>query len=129
MLYMKNALFFSSLVFGLFLASCGSSDGPEITLNDPSNGEVYQRGTDMHFDMDVSDESGLASYTIDIHADGLANGWEVNQTWPIEGTSINVHHHELVIPDEVDPGEYHFEVIATDTDGNSSDVHVDIQIQ
>ncbi|MDR1937160.1 MAG: DUF4625 domain-containing protein, partial [Tannerellaceae bacterium] len=40
----------------------------------------------------------------------------------------HIHHHEILIPDNATPGDYHLEVFCTDAAGNESFVVVNIEL-
>ena len=88
--------------------------------------------------MEVSDNETLKSYKVEIHenmsnphnhGNGLRSDSETayfsyQNTWnDIEGLrNKKVHHHEIVIPEDVEPGAYHLIVYCADAAGNESHV-------
>lgn len=147
---MKNNIYKGILAVGLILgfAACSSDDSkdtqkPIIVLNAPNEGAKLEVGADIHFDMEVSDNEMLGSYKIDIHenSDGhthsakkaaaLENTVEFSfqKQWSLEGKrNADVHHHEIVIPQNAELGKYHFVVYVLDEAGNQSMEARSIQI-
>ncbi len=95
------------------------NEKPLIRLLSPSEGELVKPGSDIHFEMELSDNVGLASYKVNIHGafDGHNHGTrstsdsiEFSKTWlesdfialgeePIAGKrNVTVHHHYIEIP-------------------------------
>lgn len=124
------------------------SEKPVIMLNDPEEGEVFAIGEDLHFDIELTDNQGLASYKVDIHNnfDGHThstlpnNGinpinkqeadeepWSFNQTFQITGNPRTFDAHEHIqIPEGVAEGEYHLGIIVVDAAGNQEQAFVEI---
>ncbi len=153
---MKKIKYISALsVISLFvLGSCSSdssvdTEKPVIILNAPEEGAKLAAGSDIHFDMEVSDNVALGSYNIDIHDDfdGHNHGTEstsvlknvvqnidesqenatrvsfvYNHTWTdiVGKRNDHVHHHEIVIAKDAKRGKYHFVVKVLDKAGNQS---------
>lgn len=153
---MKKNKYISALsIISLFMLGSCSSDSsvdtekPVIILNAPEEGARLAVGTDIHFDMEVSDNVALGSYNIDIHDDFdghnhaaesafmLKNSIQnidespdndtrvpfvYNHTWTdISGKrNDHVHHHEIVIAKDAKRGKYHFVVKVLDKAGNQS---------
>lgn len=125
----------SSFVF----ISCDESDSdttkPVIELHEPQEGQALEIGNDhgVHFDMDLSDDGMLKSYMIEIHSNFdhhphgrsiSAEGTEsfsFNRSYDISGKkTAHIHHHDIVIPANATPGDYHLMVYCTDAAGNES---------
>jgi len=128
----------SLLVIVLFCISCDSENSdttpPVITLNSPKEGAslLIDDEHGIHFDMDLSDNQGLSSYKIDIHsnfdghehkrdaAEGETVAFNFQRSWNVSGRNAKIHHHEIKIPENATPGNYHLMVFCTDVDGNES---------
>ncbi len=136
--------------------SCSSDDNtdtekPVVDLVAPAEGAKLEAGKDIHFDMVVSDNDGLASYNVDIHNnfDGhnhsggdnhthalgvkevAAEGkpFAFNKTWDLGGVKNDkIHHHEIIIDANAKPGDYHFVVKVLDKSGNQTMVFRNIEI-
>jgi hypothetical protein len=126
--YMKNTVFlFATGIVFTGLLGCGKDDGPQLTLIEPTNHQAYARGTDIHFDMQISSEEELADCRIYLHKESGA-GWIFDSTYVLTGKNIEIHHHDMVIPPDAAVGEYHLDVTVRDVAGKSAkrDVHIDI---
>ncbi len=145
---MKTPLLLTA-IFAASLISCsetGDTTKPVINLISPTDGEaVAADGEGMHFEMELSDDKGLAAYKIEIHSnfDGHSHSvaarseddsetvdFYYNNTWDDIAGQLNatVHHHEIVIPTDATHGDYHFIVYCTDEAGNESYVVSSIEI-
>lgn len=123
-------LFLTSLVLlgGALLASCEKeaidNERPKITLKAPGEGEAIRPGSEIHFEVEFSDNVALGSYKVNIHwGEGHTHSATLStlaeeddsepfeKTWlesdfialgdePIVGKrSVTVHHHHIVIPE------------------------------
>ncbi len=152
MMKKSYALFLMSLVVlgGTLLASCEKeevdNEKPVIRLIAPEEDEAIRPGSDIHFDVEFSDNVALGSYKVNIHwGEGHTHSATLStraeedsepfeKTWfesdfialgdePIAGKrGATVHHHHMVIPETVNgkpvkEGHYHFLVYCTDESG------------
>jgi len=146
----NNIQFFliASVVTVLFLFTSCSDNGdttpPAINLTSPAQGAVIKVGSELCFEMEVSDNEALKSYKIEIHnnienphdhsrataTEGTVKYFKYENTWTdIEGLRNKlVHHHEIRIPEDVILGNYHLVVYCTDMAGNESHVARNIVI-
>lgn len=146
---MKNKILLATL-FAAALISCdesGDNTKPVINLISPTDGEaVAADGEGIHFEMELSDDKGLASYKVEIHSnfDGHSHSvaarseddseetvdFYYNNTWDDIAGQLNatIHHHEIIIPTDATHGDYHFMVYCTDEAGNESYVVSSIEI-
>jgi hypothetical protein len=120
----------------------GDTTKPIIRLIEPENGDVLQIGNEngAHFEAEFSDNQMLVSYKVNIHPnfDGHAHAqtkdvastvdFEYEHSWTISGKNVAVHHHEIKIPDNATPGDYHLIVYCTDDEGNESHIAVNIHL-
>ena len=127
----KNVLFLTSLILlgAAAFVSCEKeevdNEKPVIRLIAPEEGEEIRPGSDIHFDVEFSDNVGLGSYKVDIHwGEGHTHSATLStrageesepfeRTWlesefivsgdePIAGKrSVTVHHHHIVIPQTI----------------------------
>ena len=160
---MKNISYIGvlSLLFCMFSCTVSDEDSdtqkPVVELIAPVEGQKYEAGEDLHFEMEISDNIGLASYNVDIHsAEGHTHGTEevgdhgedhdhdhdhdsendsrqsfkLNRTWDDSYGLKNdhVHNHEIVIPHDAKRGKYHFVVKVLDLSGNQTMVYRTIEI-
>lgn len=140
-IYIAAVLFISTLTF----FSCGNEDKdttkPVIDLHEPEEGQVLTIGEDVHFEMDLSDDVMLGSYKINIHNnfDGHGHGesravasseaeeervaFTFDRAYDVSGhITTHVHHHDIVIPANAKPGNYHLMVYCTDAAGNETHI-------
>ncbi len=135
----KTSIVCFMAISSLLLYSCSSDDDgdnvkPVINLIEPADGDVLKIGDEhgIHFDMELSDDVMLKSYKVDIHSnfDGHNHtksaqttvDFKFTKSWNVTGKNTTVHHHEIVIPSDATPGEYHLMVFCADEAGNESSV-------
>jgi uncharacterized membrane protein len=133
-----------AIFFLAFVACKEDSDTtkPVINLIEPEDGDVLQIGNEngVHFEVEFSDHEMLASYKVDIHSNfdnhshaatkGEAETEDFNKswTWTITGKNTSFHHHEIRIPKNATPGDYHLIVYCTDAAGNESHFAINIEL-
>ncbi|MEO9966852.1 MAG: DUF4625 domain-containing protein [Reichenbachiella sp.] len=121
--------------------SCDDDDtvdtsAPQITLEDPVNGEAVAAGTAMDVHADLEDDVNLATYSITIHDnfDGHAHGrllvenFSFSESYEVEGTDTHVIQ-EVNIDAEATAGPYHFIMEAIDAAGNATSFQDDSSIE
>ena len=137
----------SFVLFSLVFTSCnddGDTTPPVINLIAPTDGAVLKIGSDIHFDMELSDNETLKSYKVEIHENmsnphdhgkSLKSGsdteyFSYQKTWSdIEGLrNTSVHHHLIIIPENATPGAYHMVVYCFDSAGNESHIAINIEL-
>lgn len=125
------------------------NEAPVIKLIAPEDDEPIKPGSEIHFEVNFSDNVALGTYKVNIHGafDGHSHNHAVTRiagdsaifekTWleqefiaagesPISGKRATmVHHHKIVIPTEINKkplksGHYHFMVYCTDKAGIES---------
>jgi hypothetical protein len=117
----------------------GDTTKPVINLIEPENDDTLQIGGTIHFDAEFSDNEMLASYKVDIHNNFDNHGhatkqtaetvaFEYIKTWPLSKKNEKIHHHEIAIPENATPGEYHLMIYCTDAAGNESYIAVDVEL-
>ena len=158
---MKLKLEYGLIAFSmLFLASCSSSDDssvdeekPTITVNYaggfPQACETLERGETYTFRAQVTDNLGLAAYSLNIHHnfdhhthDDQGAQCELEETKAAVNPMIYIENFDtpsgttdyeisisITIPEDVDPGDYHCSYSVTDVTGWQSRTSVDIKIQ
>lgn len=146
---MKTNIYIAALLFlsTLALFSCDDADKdttkPVIVLHEPEEGQVLTIGEDVHFVMDLSDDVMLGSYKINIHNnfDGHGHGesravataaseaeeervaFTFDRPYDVSGhITKHEHHHDIVIPANAKPGNYHLMVYCTDAAGNETHI-------
>jgi len=145
--YLMATMLLSALFFA---TSCEKDDKdtqkPIITISAPEENEVLYIGSEIHFEVDFSDDVELKSYKVDIHSnfdghdhksaltdDSVAFTFQKSWNFDAGLKNSHVHHHEIVIPSEIDgkeisQGDYHFMVYCTDAAGNESWVAAPVKI-
>lgn len=125
-----------ALAFSFVFTACDNDDAdttrPIIELDEPEDGDELLIGAGIHFECDFSDDVMLGSYMIEIHNnfDGHSHKapsratdepFFFKQSYDLSGLrNAHVHHHEVVIPENATPGNYHLVVYCTDAAGNQS---------
>lgn len=157
-IFKKYTKLLVAIVLALPLFNACSKDDDQVDEVKPtittiySNGfpqpcAVLQRGETYSLRAMASDNVGLASYSIDLHnnfdhhthdnhdvecvLDPLKS--PVNPFIYIENGTIGNQQsyeiiHEITIPDDIDVGDYHFQMSVTDVTGWQSRTFVDIKI-
>lgn len=127
-----------SIAFTLSFTACSNDDvadttRPVIELDEPEDGDELLIGTGIHFECDFSDDVMLGSYLIEIHSnfDGHSHKaasraaseepFFFKKSYDLSSLrNTHVHHHDVVIPENATPGNYHLVVYCTDAAGNQS---------
>jgi hypothetical protein len=145
----SNFKFLAIIAFtGIILQSCSSDDDGSPTLNAPlisnfeygegsshSTERVAYKGSDIHFEAEISAEALVSSITLDIHAHDLSPGegqveWDYGQTFTDSAYLVMnpVFHEHIDVPSNIPAGEYHITLTVTDELGNSTEIegHIDI---
>ena len=131
------------------------NEKPVIRLISPQEGEAIKPGGDLHFEVEFTDNVALGSYKVNIHgafddhthsaaaftrAEGDSSSEPFEKTWlevdfialgdePIAGKrNASIHHHHILIPENVKEGNYHFLVYCTDDAGLESFVAREITL-
>jgi len=150
---MKNINFFIAIVLlmsAFIITSCEKDEvdtqKPVITISAPEEHEVLYIGSEIHFEVDFSDDTELKSYKVDIHSnfDGHDHksiatedsvAFSFQQSWNFDAglKNTHIHHHEIVIPLEIDgkeisQGDYHLMVYCTDAAGNENWIAIPVEI-
>lgn len=153
---MKNKILYLIPMLLLFITACSDDDenildteSPSITVNEPTEGEVFEAGGEMHFDILLSDNEMLASYRVEIHNnfDGHSHGsvmksngeftrqsadvtpWSYNETYEIEGNQTTFEDHQHIeIPENAAEGAYHLGIVVIDAAGNENQAYVEFMI-
>ncbi|MDR0733779.1 MAG: DUF4625 domain-containing protein [Dysgonamonadaceae bacterium] len=140
---MKRKIFFSVCFLAMFAIvwnGCkedGDTTRPVINLIEPAEGDTLQIGDDVHFEAEFSDDEALASYKVNIHpdfdghthtrsSDGETVDFEKDWSWTVSGRNTSIHHHEIEIPENATPGDYHLMVYCTDVAGNESHIALNV---
>jgi hypothetical protein len=134
------------LATALFLTSCDKDDEvakPVITILELGKGDSHGNdriaiiGSDVHIEADVVAEGKIDKIQVRIHPEGEHHEEEGNhKEWEIDtiytkfsGLKNTIFHEHLDIALHAEPGEYHFDFIVTDMEGNQSSAEANIEIQ
>ncbi|MBR1631683.1 MAG: DUF4625 domain-containing protein [Paludibacteraceae bacterium] len=131
----------------MLLTACESENKADVTppvidLIEPEEGENFTPGTDIHFEMDLTDDVMLASYKIEVHnnfnnhghstarrAAATGTPFSFNRSYDVSGQrNAHIHHHDIMIPANAATGQYHLMVYCTDAAGNEAHVARTIHI-
>jgi hypothetical protein len=137
----KNyALLLVFAVIALAFVACEDEEdkdtqAPVISDLEIGHDDTLHAGEEAHIEFSVTDNEALASYTIQIHhgEDHMAilkhgDEWEFDSTFTeIAGLkNFEVHHHAIMVPEEVEEGEYHFHLTVADEAGNTATEERDV---
>ncbi len=135
----KKFNYFLAIAIAIIFQACSKdSEKPVITINEPTNGETFNVGDEIHVDFTITDNDELNQFKIDVHGshDGHTHG-KLAEILPafdtiiienVNGSSVNRHIH-IDIPNGIWPGPYHVIIYATDKSGNENMEEVDITIR
>jgi uncharacterized membrane protein len=109
---------------------------PVIKLIEPEDGEKLLIGDTLgvHFDAELSDDVVLKSYKIEIHGNHVHKTettveFTFEKTYDLSGKkNADVHHHDIKIPENATPGNYHLVVSCTDAAGNTTKVEITVEL-
>lgn len=126
-----------TFVFGLFFISCNKDDDeviPSPTINNLELGigdsHTAYIGSDLHIEAEIVAEGLINTILVEVHAeDGSDNEVEAEFDYSDQTLKNTSFHQHVDIPDEFTAGEYHFHLIVTDKEGNSTTVEADISIE
>ncbi len=109
---------------------------PVIDLIAPEDHSMYLTGDEngVHFEMNLSDNDLVKSYKIDVHnnfdghshardlrlGDDKTKPFSFNKEYTVNQRNAHIHHHDIKIPADATPGEYHLLVYCVDRSGNES---------
>ena len=114
----------------------GDVTKPVIDLIEPEEGAVLKIGNEkgVHFEMNLSDDVMLKSYKINIHNNfdghshtrasegGTTKPFAFERTYTDKAgqKQARVHNHDIKIPADATPGNYHLMVYCLDRSGNET---------
>jgi hypothetical protein len=130
------------------MVSCekeGDTTKPLINLIEPEDGDILKIGGDVHFELGLSDNEMLGSYKVEIHSnfdghthekvvtragtDEATVPFTFSQSWDVSGKkNADIHHHEIIIPENATPGDYHLIIYCTDAAGNESHIAINVEL-
>jgi len=149
---MKTKLFISAicLLTSVCFSACDKDDKGDVTppvikLAEPEEGDELLIGGEhgVHLEMDLSDDVELKSYRINIHnnfdhhshgektkAAGETKAFSFDKVYnDAEGKkNHHVHNHDIVIPADATPGDYHLMIYCTDAAKNETYIARNIKL-
>lgn len=133
-----------TLTTGFFFTSCEKEDTekPKITNLEVGHNDTIHVGEGLHLDFYISDNEVFDYYRIVIHAEEEGHEhksatehdhWEIDSTFTeIHGLRANsddplrVHHHNILVPENAELGEYHFHLRVVDKSGNVAEIEKEV---
>lgn len=128
----------------LFFAACEKNENPSkpiITILELGEGDshgnnlIAKVGGDLHMEIDIVAEGKIAKIQVRIHPEGEHHEegeheeWEVDTTYTTySGLKNTIFHEHVDIDISAEPGDYHFDFIVTDMEGNQSSAEADLKI-
>ena len=126
---------FSIIILAILISSCEKSEEPgpkpEIDFHELGyeNSKTATIGDELHMDVEIVAENKIDRIEIEIHPEGehqksmtiLLSGteeWEFDSIYTKFAGLRNTEFHEHVeIPENAEPGQYHFHFAVTDQEG------------
>ena len=135
------------LSISLLFSACKKDDDetpkPVVTIKELGQGESHSNdlkatiGGSLHMDVEIVAEGKVDYVQVKLHHGDHKSAldddeWEIDSTFRgdgITGLKNLDFHKDLLIDTAAEPGEYHFEVIAVDMEGNSGkdEKHLDLE--
>ncbi len=134
-----------ALTAGFFFSSCEKDDEvdkPVITIHELGEGDTHGNdhtatiGGELHMDIDILAEGKISTVQVIIHHEGEGHKdfqdeeWEIDTTYTKFSGLINTTFHEhLEIDTTAEAGDYHFDFIVTDMEGNQSSADAELLLK
>lgn len=139
---MKTKFIISALALttALFFSSCDDNDEvakPVITILElgEDDSRTANVGDELHVEIDVLAEGTIDIIQLMIHPEGEHDEEEGHEEWELdtlytkfEGLKNTSFHEHIDIDSLAEAGEYHFDFIVTDMEGNQSSAEADLII-
>ena len=130
------------LVVGLVFTSCEDDPAPPvITILELGDGDTHGNdhtatvGGELHMEVEVVAEGKIDKINVRLHPEGEHHDegehdeWELDVTYTnFSGLKNTLFHEHVEIDGTAEPGEYHFDFVVTDMEGNQSSAEADVQI-
>lgn len=113
---------------------------PKITLHELGEGEIHGNehtvaaGSDLHIDAEIEAEGKIQTVQVLIHpegehVEGEHEEFEIDTTYTkFVGLKNAEFHEHIEIDDHAEVGEYHFDIIVTDQEGNQVSAERELEI-
>ncbi len=144
---MNKRIFLFTMILGaaLIFAACDDDDTiakPEITIMELGEGDSHGNdrtgkvGGELHIEAEIVAEGKIDVVQVIIHPEGEhhksavdGNEWELDTTYTkFSGLKNTTFHEHVDIANWAEPGEYHFDMIVTDMEGNQSSAEAELEI-
>lgn len=128
----------------LFLTACEKDDGvvkPVITILELGEGDTHGNdhtakvGGELHMEVDVVAEGTIDYIQVRVHPEGEHDEEGEHEEWELDtvytkfsGLKNTIFHEHAEIDTTAEAGEYHFDFIVTDMEGNQSSAEAELQI-
>jgi hypothetical protein len=129
-------------MISIFLTSCEKeAEAPVISIHELGEGETHGNdytatiGGDLHMDIEVVAEGKIETIQVIIHPEGEHGGgdqeeWEIDTTYTkFSGLKNTEFHEHIEIDENAEAGDYHFDFIVTDQEGNQSRAEAELEIK
>lgn len=141
----KN-LFTLLFIFALILNACKEDEPtiakPVITILELGDGDSHGNdhtasiGGDLHMEVEVVAEGKISTIQVILHPEGEHHNEAEHEEWEIDtvytkfaGLKNTEFHEHLEIDEHAEPGDYHFDFIVTDMEGNQSSAEAEVEIK
>ncbi|MEZ5195737.1 MAG: DUF4625 domain-containing protein [Bacteroidales bacterium] len=134
---------------GLFFTSCEKNNEvakPVITIHELGEGDNHGNnhiaiiGSDIHIEVEVVAEGKINTIQVLIHPEGEHHEKSMNEDgheeWEVDtiytkfsGLKNTTFHEHIDVDIHAEPGDYHFDFIVTDMEGNQSSAEAELEIQ
>lgn len=139
-----RVLFAIIIAAGIMFTSCNKDEEiakPVITIHELGDGDshgnehIAKVGGELHMDIDVVAEGKIDVIQVIIHPEGEHHEkdghdkWELNTVYTkFSGLKNTTFHEHVEIDSTAEAGDYHFDFIVTDMEGNQSNAEAELEI-
>ncbi len=143
---MNRSIVFLAVVFtsGVLFTACNKEETPAkpvINILELGEGDTHGNdytakiGGELHIEAEIVAEGKIDKVSIRLHpegeheAEGSLDEWELDTTYTkFSGLKNTTFHEHVKIDTTAEPGEYHFDFVVTDMEGNQTSVEADVLI-
>ena len=139
---MKTRVFLTAIAIStviLFTSCENEAEMPVITILELGDGDSHGNdhtatiGSDIHIEAEIVAQGKIDKVQVRIHPEGEHGAEVAHEEWEIDttytkfyGLKNTIFHEHLDIAPEAEPGDYHFDFIVTDMEGNQSSAEADL---